>query len=126
MTRVVTNADVKKYRPMVEKFLRDSVVKNWNEGQLHSSSQDITLGNTGMSLADFRQYLMMELVVALQKYNPDYRTPDDKSVKESTFVFCHLNNRIGQCMKRLTKRRFGYGFWMSNLEEILDGTASEE
>lgn len=119
--RQVTNVDIKKYKPMVEKFLRDSVMKNWNESQLKSPDCDVTLGNTGMSLADFRQYLMMELVVALQKYNPDYRTKEDKGVKESTFVYCHLSNRIGQALKKLTKKRFGYGVWTSRLEDVLEG-----
>lgn len=121
MTRTVTNADVKKYRALVEKFLRDSVARNWNESQIKSKEMDVSLGNTGMSMADFRQYLMCELVVALQKYNPEYRTPDGKSVKESTFVYTHLSNRIGQNLKRLCKRRFGYGVWTTNLEDVLEG-----
>lgn len=121
MTRKVTNDDVKKYKPLVEKFIRDSVCRNWNESRIKTPNAEISLGNTAMSLADFRQYLFCELVVALQKYNPDYRTADGKSVKESTFVYTHLSNRIGQTLKRLTNRRFGYGKWMTRIEDVLEG-----
>ena len=125
MVRTVTDADVKKYTAMVNKFLRDSVCRNWNESSVKSKDHDVSLGNTGMSLADMRQYLMMELCIGLQKYNPEYRTKEGKPVKESTFVFCHLNNRIGQSMKRLTKKRFGYGAWVSNLDELNTGNHDE-
>ena len=121
MTRTVTNDDVKKYKPMVEKFLRDSVQKNWSESQIKTPNQEIALGNTGMSLSDFRQYLYTEVVVALQKYRPDFTTKDGKTVKESTFVFCCLNSRIGQTLKRLCKPRFGYGVWTSSIDDILEG-----
>ena len=123
--RKVTDADIKRYHPMISKFLRDSVCRNWNESAVKSKEHDVTLGNTGMSLADFRQYLMMEVCVGLQKYNPDYRTKDGKSVKESTFIFTHLRNRIGQSLKRLTKKRFGYGAWISNLDELNTGNHDE-
>ena len=119
--RVVTKEDIEKYRPLIEKFIRDSVVKNWQEARIKQGDLDVSLGNTGMSIADFRQYLLTELVVGLQKYNPDHRTPEGLSVKESSFVYTHLSNRIGQTLKRLTKRRFGYAIWSSNLEDILDG-----
>lgn len=120
--RKVTNEDVKKYKAMVEKFIRDSVKKNWaNEIAQTTKDTECALGNTGMALVDFRQYLYTELVIALQKYNPEYRTAEGNSVKESTFVFTHLNNRIGQQLKRLTKKRFGYGVWMGDLEETLNG-----
>jgi hypothetical protein len=66
-----------------------------------------------------RQQLKMEVCIALQKYNPEYITESGRSVKESTFVYQHLFNRVGQLMKRLTKKRYGYGVWSSNLEEML-------
>ena len=117
--RTVTNDDVKKYSAMVEKFLRDSVIRNWNEATLQKGHDNVSLGNTGMSIADFRQYLYTEVVVALQKYNPAYRTKEGQPVKESTFVFSHLSNRIGQSLKRLTKRRCGYAMWSIPLEDAL-------
>lgn len=119
--RVVTNEDIKKYEPLIEKFMRDSVVKNWNESHIKSSEYDVTLGNTGQSLEDFRQYLYSELVVGLQKYNADYRTKDGKSVKEFSFVYTHLFNRIGSQMKRLTRARYGYGMWSTSFEECEEG-----
>lgn len=119
MTRKVTDEDLKKYVPMVNKFIRDSVVKNWNEASPKKGQDDVMLGNSGMSIADIRQQLMTEVVVALQKYNPDYKTPDGKSVKESTFVYTHLGFRTGQLMKKLTKKRYGYGVWSSAIEEVL-------
>ena len=118
-TRVVTNEDVKKYDRMVTKWLRDSVVKNWNEANLSKSENEISLGNSGFTMADMRQYLYTEVVVALQKYNPDYRTTRGKPVKESTFVYGHLYNRIGQLMKKLTKTKSGYGIWGMNLEDVI-------
>lgn len=126
MSRQITNEDIKKYRPMVEKFLRDSVLRNWSDATLKTTDVDASLGNTGMSIGDFRQYLMTELVVALQKYKPDFKTLEDKSVKESTFVYCHLSNRIGQLLKKLTKKRFGYAIWTTNLEDILSGSSQHD
>lgn len=117
--RKLTNEDILKYEPMVEKYIRDSVVKNWNEASINKQQGDIVLGNTGLTVNDIRQHLRAEVCVALYNYNPEYRTKDGKSVKESTFVFQHLFNRVGQLMKRLTKKRYGYGVWHSNLEETL-------
>jgi hypothetical protein len=132
--RVVTNEDIRRYVPMVEKYLRDSVIKNWNEATLNKDQNEVTLGNTGLSMADIRQHLLTELVVALQKFDPNYITkpkyktvdgeeievdPGGKTVKESTFVYQHLFNRCGQLMKKLTKRRYGYGIWHSDLNDVI-------
>lgn len=125
MTRKVTNEDIKKYEAMIESYMRDYVVKNWNEASLAKSKDSVTLGNTGMTMADIRQHLRTEVFIAITKYNPDFRTKEGKSVKESTFVFNHLFNRIGQLMKKLTKKRYGYGVWHSNLEETLWETDRE-
>jgi hypothetical protein len=128
-TRVITNEDIKKYIPLVNKWLRDSVVRNWNEAKLHadynSLSEDVTLGNTGVSMADIKQHLMAELVIALQKYNPDYRTKEGKPVKEFTFVYQHLYNRIGQLMKKLTRRSSGYGKWTTSIDDLLNNHQNE-
>jgi hypothetical protein len=117
--RVLTDADIKQYEPMVEKYVRDYVVKNWNEARLGKKNGDVSLGNTGYTLNDIRQHLRTEVCIALYNYNPSYRTKEGRSVKESTFVFQHLFNRIGQLMKRLTKKRYGYGVWHANIEETL-------
>ena len=118
-TRVVTNEDLKKYYPLVEKYLRDYVKKNWNEAQLNPSQGDVSLGNTGVTMNDIRQHLRTEVVVALQKFDPNYITKEGRTVKELTFVYQHLFNRCGQYMKKLTKKRYGYGIWTNNLEEVL-------
>ena len=123
--RILTDADIAKYEPMVEKYIRDYVLKNWNEASSAKGKGDVSLGNTGMSINDIRQHLRAEVCVALYNYDPEYRTKDGKSVKESTFVFGHLFNRIGQMMKRLTKKRYGYGVWMQNIEHTLWETDSE-
>jgi len=125
MTRKVTNEDIKKYEAMIESYMRDYVVKKWDEASLAKSKDSVTLGNTGMTMADIRQHLRTEVFIAITKYNPDFRTKEGKSVKESTFVFNHLFNRIGQLMKKLTKKRYGYGVWHSNLEETLWETDCE-
>jgi len=124
--RVVTNEDVKKYIPLVEKYLRDSVCKNWNEANLHRNQLDVTLGNSGMSMNDIRQQLLTEVVVALQKYNPNYRTAEGKSVKEITFVYKHLWHRVGQLMEKLTRKRYGYGVWIQNLETTFENQPYDE
>jgi hypothetical protein len=124
--RKVTNEDISNYDGMIEMYMKDSVKKNWNEASLSKNYQDVPLGNSGWTMRDFRQYLRCEVVVALQKYNPEYRTKDGRPVKESTFVFRHLYNRIGQLLKKLTKRTSGYGIWMSNIEETLWETDKSE
>lgn len=123
--RKLTNEDVLKYEPMVESYIRDSVVKNWNEASTSKSRGDVSLGNSGLTVNDIRQQLRAEVCVALHNYNPEYRTKEGRSVKESTFVMGHLSKRIGSMMKRITKKKFGYGVWTSNLEEILWETDRE-
>lgn len=119
--RTLTNKDVQKYEPMVEKYIRDSVVKNWSGAKEDSRKGrgDLSLGNSGMSINDIRQHLRAEVCIALYNYNPDYRTKEGRSVKESTFVFQHLFKRIGQMMKRLTNKHYGYGIWTQNIEDTL-------
>ena len=119
-TRVVTNEDIKQYIPLVESFLRDRVIKNWNEARLHDGNMDQTLGNTGMAIADIRQYLLTEIYVALQKFNPE------RKVKEITFVYTHLFNRCGQLMKKLTRKSSGYGVWTQNLEDTFENGGNNE
>ena len=124
--RAVTNEDIKKYIPMVNKYIRDSCVKNWKEAIVRKGDDEVALGNTGMSLADIRQHLFCEVVIALQKFNPNYITAEGRTVKESTFVFQHLFNRTGQLMKKLTKKRYGYSIWSSSVEDILNERFEEE
>jgi hypothetical protein len=112
-TRVVTDKDVMKYKAMVDFWIRNSVVKNWSGASMAKSKCDQSLGNSGLTVADVRQYLFCEVVIALQKYNPEMRT------KESTFVHKHLSNRIGSAMKRATKLGQGYSIFMSNIQDIL-------
>ncbi len=119
LKRVVSNEDVQKYEPLVEKYIRDSVVKNWNEANRHRGDEATSLGNTGNTLDDFRQYLRLQVVIALQNYNPDYRTPEGQPVKEFTFVYGHLGKRIGQKMKQMTSKHYGYGVWTSRIESVL-------
>ena len=67
-----------------------------------------------------------EVVVALQKYNPDFRTAEGRSIKESTFVYTHLFHRVGQLCKKVTLRKYGYGMRGIPLEEALAESFSEE
>ena len=125
--RKITDADIKKYEPMVEMYLKRSVSKNWNEAKLNQYEDEVQLGNSGWTMRDFRQHLKTEVCVALQKYDPDYISEKTgKGVKETTFVYQHLYNRIGQLMKKLTKKRYGYGVWTNNLEEVLWERDTEE
>lgn len=113
--RVVSNEDILRYSKMVESFLAMSVVKNWNESNMSTKNgkDEVALGNSGHTMSDIRQYLTVEVFIALRNYNPSLKT------KESTFVYGHLSKRVGSLMKKLTKESKGYGFWSSNLEEVL-------
>lgn len=122
--RRLSNEDVLKYEPMVEKFIRDSVMKNWNESR--TGGPETFLGNSGFSLDDIRQHLRTEVCVALQNYNPNYKTKEGRSVKESTFVYQHLTFRVGQMMKRLTKRRTGYGIRHNPFDLIIQSGVQEQ
>lgn len=111
----VTNERVLQYVPLVESYLRKHVKKNWNEADTSTSGNrdEVSLGNSGWTMADVRQYLMGEVFIALKNYRPDMNT------KESTFVYGHLSKRVGSLMKKLTKHSKGYGIWSSNIEQIL-------
>lgn len=113
--RQVTSDMVLQYVPLVESYLRKHVKKNWNEADtsIDSSRDEISLGNSGWTMADVRQYLMGEVFIALRNYD------SEKNTKESTFVYGHLSKRVGSLMKKLTKESKGYGKWTSNLEQIL-------
>jgi len=111
--RVVTNEDIEKYDPMIESWLRKSVIKNWNEADMGKQNGEISLGNSGYTMNDIRQHLRCEVLIALKNYDPS------RKAKESTFVYGHLYNRIGQLMKKLTGKSMGYGVWTNNLEEVL-------
>jgi hypothetical protein len=117
--RVVTNEMITKYDQMIESFLRNSISKNWNEADTSRNNDEIGLGNSGWTMSDMRQYLATEVFIALRNYKTEYKT------KESTFVFGHLNKRVGSLMKKLTKKSKGYGIWSSNLEELLGEVDSE-
>jgi len=121
--RKLTNDDVVKYEPMVEKFIRDSCMKNWNEAK--TGGPDMPLGASGYTLADLRQHLRTEICIALQNFNPEYRTKEGRSVKESTFVYQHLTFRVGQLMKRLTKKRAGYGVRHSPVHLVIEDGVEE-
>jgi len=118
--RHVTNEMIIQYNQMVESFLRGKIMKNWNEADLSKNNDEISLGNSGWTMADMRQYLYQEVFIALRNYKTDYKT------KESTFVYGHLDKRVGSLMKKLTKRAKGYGVWSSNLEEVLGEVDSDE
>lgn len=118
--REVTNDMILQYTQMVESFLKKSVVKNWNEADMSQYKDEVTLGNSGWSMADMRQYLTTEVFIALRNYKEEYKT------KESTFVYGHLSKRVGSLMKKLTNKGKGYGFWSSNIEEVLGEIDREE
>lgn len=121
--RKLTNEDVIKYEPMVEKFIRDSCMKNWNESR--TGGGDSPLGTSGYTLNDLRQHLRAEICVALHNFNPNYRTKEGRSVKESTFVYQHLTFRVGQLMKRLTKKRNGYGVRHNPVHLVIENGVEE-
>lgn len=114
--RTVTNEDIEKYTPLVTHWIKKAVLKNWNEATLNESQDEVSIGNTGMSMRDIRQYFMTELVVALQNYDPEYRDKKGNPVKELTFVYNHFFYRAGQLMKKKTRKAAGYGVWMTPID----------
>jgi hypothetical protein len=118
--RSVSNEMIKQYDQMIESFLRNSIAKNWNEADTSRNNDEIGLGNSGWTMSDMRQYLATEVFIALRNYKTEFKT------KESTFVFGHLNKRVGSLMKKLTKKSKGYGIWSSNLEEVLGEVDGDE
>lgn len=113
--RVITSEHIMQYVPLVESFLRKDVQKNWNEAEVSTKDNrdEVSLGNSGWTMADIRQYLLGEVFIALRNYDPNMNT------KESTFVYGHLGKRVGSLMKKLTKHSKGYGIWSSNIEQVL-------
>ena len=118
--RVVTDAMITQYNQMIESFLRNSISKNWNESDTSRNNDEIGLGNSGWTMSDMRQYLATEVFIALRNYKTEFST------KESTFVYGHLNKRVGSLMKKLTKKSKGYGVWSSNIEELLGEIDGDE
>jgi hypothetical protein len=117
MTKIknpVSDNDISEYNQMVEMFLKKSVCKNWNESDMSLNKDEISLGNSGWTMSDVRQYLRTEVFIALSNYNEEYKT------KKSTFVYGHLSKRVGSLMKKLTNQSKGYGIWSSNIEETLN------
>ncbi len=115
--KVITDEKIKEYNKLVDFWIRKGVIKNWGLTKLSQSSEDMSLGASGWTIADVRQHLMCEVFIALRNFNVEGK--DGKVTKESTFVYNHLFNRVGQLMKRLTKKGKGYGAWVSNLETVL-------
>ncbi len=111
----ISSEEVRQYVPLVESYLRKHVQKNWNEADtsISNNKDEVSLGNSGWTMADIRQYLMGEVFIALRNYKPNMNT------KESTFVYGHLSKRVGSLMKKLTRPSKGYGAWSSNLEQVL-------
>ena len=118
--RTVDNSDIVKYSDMVNMYIRNYFIKTWKEASFIDSDKTTFLGNTGMSVEDIRQQLTMEVVIGLQRYDPEYRTKAGKPVKESTFIYRHLNFRAGTLVKRLSRLSQGYGIWSSPIEDYLD------
>jgi DNA-directed RNA polymerase specialized sigma subunit len=118
--RVVTNEEMKKYDGLVEAWLSKAVLKNFKEANLSESSANISLGNTGLTMDDLRQYARTEVLVALKNFDPS------KGAKESTYVYLCLSSRFGMLMKKLVKKSKGYGVFTCNIEQVLGEDDGEE
>lgn len=117
--KVITDEDIKKYDTLIDYFIRKCVIKNWKEVSMHRNDENTSLGNSGYTIADIRQHLRCEVAIALRNYKPD------KGTKESSFCHTHLNNRVGQLMKKLASKTMGYGQWCIDINEAL-GEAKDE
>jgi hypothetical protein len=100
---------LEEYGPLINKLLQ-GIPKTWNDCHGYESS----IGNTGYSLADVKQHLILELFVGLTKYDPT------RGAAESTFIYRHLFNRIGVFYKKYTAKGKGYGITMMTDEFLLD------
>ena len=119
-TRILTNADIQKYVPLVEKVIREYVKLD-----CFGKMQGI-IKSTGWDEEDFRQHMMMELCIALKNYKGDYITSGGSSVKEITFVYGHLYKKISQQIRQLSKEKRGYSKNFNNPEEIFFERKIEE
>lgn len=88
------------YKPLIQamirklcKFWRDAYLKAHQPGQLPFSAEDLM------------QQGLMEVAVALRKYNSAHAS----KAKESTFVYRHVWNRFGHIVHKYSKPTRGYG-----------------
>lgn len=124
--RVITNEDIKQYEPMIEYFIRESVLKNWNEAAANKYNGDMLLGNSGWTLNDMRQYMRGEVFIALRNYDPNRTNSEGKHAKESSFIHTQLWSRISQILIKLTRKTQGYGIFHTNIEDFLNDPKNHE
>jgi hypothetical protein len=104
-----TSEEVVKFTQTVDTAIFRCIMRCFQNVSWHDL--DTSLGNTGWSLRDCRQYLLTEAFVALSKFNPEY-----SASKKNTFVMCHIFNRANTLAKRLTLQDKGYGTQQCSLK----------
>lgn len=91
---------VKAYRYMVQAMIRKMTGK-WKDAYLKRH----TPGQLPFSAEDLMQQGMLEVMIAIRKYNGTHAS----GAKESTFVYRHVWNRFGHIAHKYSKKSRGYG-----------------
>jgi len=120
----VSNEDVMKYFPMVRSCINNILIKNWNQPK---KQKDVILGNTGSTIEDFEQILLLEVALSLYNFNNDFITKEGQTVKESTYVFrCLYNKSCILIDKYIKRKKRGYGAHIVSLDSLMTSLNSEE
>ncbi len=88
------------YRPLIQTMIRKLCGK-WKDAYLKRH----TPGQLPFSAEDLMSQGLMEVTVAIRKYNSIH----ESHAKESTFVYRHVWNRFGHIAHKYSKKSRGYG-----------------
>jgi len=108
--RKVTDKELMEFKRIVDHFISKMVLKCWKGSSLAKDKENCVLGNTGMTVSDVRQYLLLETFIALSNFK------EDRNTKPSTFVYKHLTFRTSQLLTSLCSKRRGYGISHSEID----------
>jgi len=114
----VTSEQLEKYIPAVNSVINRYVVKCFRGTYIREEDLDVALGNSGWTIRDLQSHLLCEAFIAITHFNPAYLTPEQRTVKESTFVIGHLHKRCCYLARMLTGKHKGYGLHINSLESL--------
>jgi len=117
----VSSEDVAKYVPAVNSVIIRYILRCFRGTYIREEHLECSLGNSGWTIRDVQSYLLLETFIALTHFNPTHITPEQRSVKESTFVIGHLHKRAAVVAERLTRDKYGYGVKISSIESPDEG-----
>jgi hypothetical protein len=116
----VTSEQVAKYIPACNFVINKYIVRCFRGIYISEKYLDVALGNSGWTIRDVQSHLMAEAFIALTHFNPTYITPENLTVKESTFVLGHLHKRCCYLASKITGVHKGYHTDICSLESLED------